>query len=114
MQRHAAESLVRNPATSLYANQPLSFEGPARTDSDVQLQSPSQTQKEALNQLRFFDKEKICAWLTVLRCIEPGFRYCAHGGGCLSSQQLDALSTLKDCDDTKISAWLNNNSFASQ
>ena len=112
MQRHAAESLVRNAATSLYANQPPSFEDPAGTESNVQL--PSQTQKEALNQLRYFDKERIFAWLTILRCIEPGFRYCARGGGCLSSQQLDALSTLKDCDDTEISAWLNLKAFASQ
>ena len=113
MQNNAAESLVRNAATSLYANQPPSFEDPASTDSNVQLQLPSQTQKEALNQLRFFHKEKIFAWLTLLRCIEPGFRYRARGGGCLSSQQLDALSTLKDCDDNEILAWLNFNSFAS-
>ena len=114
MQKDAAESLVRNAATLFYANQPPSFEDPAHTDSDVQLHLPNQTQKEALNQLRFFDKEKIFAWLTILRCIEPGFRYCARGGGYLSSQQLDALSTLKDCDDTEILAWLNLNSFASQ
>ena len=114
MQRYTAESLVRNAATSLYANESPSFEGPARTDSDVQLQLPSHKQKDALNQLRLFDKEKIHAWLTILRCIEPGFRYCPREGGCLSSQQLDALSTLKDCDDTEISAWLNLNAFPSQ
>ena len=115
MQNQAPESLVRNAATSLYANQSSSLEDPARTDLYVRRpQLPSQTQKEALNQLRFFDKEKIFAWLTILRCIEPGFRYCAREGGCLSSQQLDALSTLKDCDDAEILAWSNLNSFASQ
>lgn len=114
MQNNAAKSLVMNAATSLYANQSPSFEGPACNDSDVQLELPSHKQKEALNQLRFFDLEKIFAWLTILRCIEPGFRYCPREGGCLSSQQLDALSTLKDCDDTEVSAWLNLDAFASQ
>ena len=102
MQRDAAESLVRNSAPPLYTNQPRSFEDHDRIDSD---NLPTEEQKAALNELLSFGKERILDWLTILRCIEPGFRFCARGG-CLSSQHLDALSTLKDCDDSDISAWL--------
>lgn len=114
MHKDAAESLVRNPATPLYANQSLSFEDLDRFGSDVQPHRlPTGEQRAALNELLSFDKDKILAWLTIIRCIEPGFRYCAHGG-CLSSQHLDALSTLKDCDDWDISSWLNPTSLTSQ
>ena len=107
MQRGAAASLVRSSATSsFYAHQPRSLEDPNLNDADVQPhEPPTPKQKAALQELHFFDKEKILAWLTVLRSIEPGFRYRASGG-CLSRLQIDALSTLKDCDDGDILAWL--------
>lgn len=114
MHKDAAESLVRYSATPLYANQSPSFEDLDRIGSDVQPHRlPTGEQKAALNELLSFDKDKILAWLTVLRCIEPGFRHCAHGG-CLSSQHLDALSRLKDCDDRDISTWLNPTFLTSQ
>ena len=114
MQNNAADLLVRNSAPPLYPNQPYSSEDPTYTDSDVQPDTlPTPRQEEALNELRFFDKENILAWITIVRCIEPGFRHRTRGA-CLSSQQLDALSTLKDCDDSDIVAWLRFASSAGQ
>ncbi|CAF9910317.1 MAG: hypothetical protein ALECFALPRED_006463 [Alectoria fallacina] len=106
MQKGAA-TLVRSPATaSLYANQRQSFEDPNLIYSDLQPHTlPTLKQQAALTELLVFDDDKILAWLTILRSIEPGFRYRA-GQGCLSNQQLDALSTLKDCSDSNILAWL--------
>lgn len=113
MQNDAA-SLVRSPATPLYANQYHPFEDPSLIDSELQLQPfPTPTQQAGLNELLVFDDEKIFAWLAVLRSIEPGFRYQARRG-CLSNQQLNALSTLIDCGDSDISTWLALSRFASQ
>lgn len=105
MQRGTAAALVRSSATpSLSANQPHAFEHPYLFDSDVQpRKSLTPKQEAALSELLCFDKEKIIAWLTVLRSIET-----------LSKQQLDALSTLKDCDDGEISSWLNLSHLESQ
>ncbi len=109
MHKGPAASLVRRPATPpLFAHQPCSVGDPNLTDSDT----PPRTlqtlkQSAALRELRSFDEDKILTWLSVLRSIEPGFRY--RAGGDLSEQQLDALSTLTDCDDIEISAWLNLN-----
>lgn len=109
MQKGHAAALVRNPATPpLFANQPRSIGDPNFTDSDAQssnLLTPEQD--AALSELLSFDEAKILTWLTILRSIGPGFQYRA-GRGCISSSQLDALSTLKDFDDSDISAWLNN------
>lgn len=114
MQNGAATSLVRSAATSLYANQYHPFENPSLIDSEVQLQPfPTPEQQAGLNELLVFDDEKIVAWLTVLRSIDPGFRYQARRG-CLSNQQLDALSTLIDCGDSDILTWLALSRFASQ
>ena len=114
MQNNAAASLVRSPATPLYANQYHPFEEPSLIDSELQLQPfPTPKQQAGLNELLVFDDEKILAWLTVLRSIEPSFRYQARRGS-LSNQQLDALSTLIDCGDSDISEWLALSRFASQ
>lgn len=114
MQKGAA-TLVRSPATaSLYANQRQSFEDPNLIYSDLQPHTlPTLKQQAALTELLVFDDDKILAWLTILRSIEPGFRYRA-GQGCLSNQQLDALSTLKDCSDSNILAWLTLSFLPSQ
>ena len=109
----AAESLVRIPATTLYANQPRSIGDPNNIDSDAPHKPPTPKQKAALNELLFFDNDKVLTWLTLLRSIEPGYRHRARGGY-ISSQQLDALSTLEDCDDSDILAWRNLDSPASQ
>lgn len=115
MQKGAAASLVRNPATpSFYANQLHSSKDLNLIDSDVQLHTlPTPKQQAALSEILVFDSEKILAWLTILRSIEPDFRYRASQG-CLSYQQLDALSTLKDCSDSDILAWLSFSLLASQ
>lgn len=107
MQKGAGAPLVRNPATpSHYANWLHSFHDPNLIGSDVQPHSlPTPEQQAALSELLAFDNEKIFPSLTILRSIEPGFGYWA-GRGCLSNQQLDAFSTLKDCDDSDILAWL--------
>ena len=101
-----AASLVRCPATpSPHPNQPHSFDDPSLISSDVQPYKVPPKYFAALNELVIFDEVKILTWLTVLRSIESGFRYRA-GRGCISEQQLEALSVLKDCDDSDISAWL--------
>ena len=107
MHKGPAASLVRYPAThSPHANQPPSFGHPSLIYSDVQpYEVPPPEHFAALNELVIFDEGKIITWLTVLRSIEAGFRYRA-GRGCLSKRQLEALSVLKDCDDSDISAWL--------
>ena len=102
MQRDAVTSLVRNPATPVFANHFHSIE-----DHNLIVQphlSLTPKQQAALSKLLVFDPDLILAWLTILRSIEPGFRYRA-GQGCPSNQQLDALSTLTDCGDTEILAW---------
>ena len=102
-----AALLVRCPATpSPHANQPHSFDDPSLISSAVQpYKVPPSKHFAALNELVIFDEVTIITWLTVLRSIESGFRYRA-GRGCLPKQQLEALSVLKDCDDSDISAWL--------
>lgn len=114
MQNGAAASLVRSPAAPLYANQYIPFQNPSLIDSEVQLQPiPTPEQQAGLNELLVFEDEKIFAWLIILRSIEPGFRYQARRG-CLSNQQLDALSTLIECGDSDILTWLALSRFASQ
>lgn len=107
MQNGAAASLVRHPAPpSFYANRLCLSDSPNLIGSGVQAYTlPTPKQEEALSKLLVFDDEKIVTCLTVLRSIEPDFRYRA-GQAYLSEQQLDALSTLKDCGDSDILAWL--------
>ena len=101
MQKSAAASLVSVQATpSLYTNHIHSIEDPDLINSDVQPQPlPTPEQQAALDELLVFDTEKIFSWLTILRSIEPDFWR-------LSKDQLDALSTLKDCSDSDVLAWL--------
>ena len=115
MQKGAPASLVRSPATlPACSNQTRSFADPSFIASDLQPHKrPTQKQKVALDELLIFDEQKILAFLTVLRSIEPGFRYRAEGG-CLSDKHLYALCTLKDCDDRDILTWLSLNSSAGQ
>ena len=112
-----AASLVRSSAARVHANQLHSFEDPNLTnlvDTDVHPDTlPTPEQKVALEELLIFEEEKILAWLTILRSLQPGFQYRA-GRGCLSSQQLNALSTLKDCNDNDILTWLNLSLVASE
>ena len=114
MQNDAADSLVRSPATPLYANQSHSLEEPSLIASEVQPQPvPTPGQPAALSELLVFDDEKIFAYLTVLRSIEPSFRSRAPRE-CLSDLQLEALATLIDCGDSDILTWLALSRSASQ
>lgn len=115
MQRGTAAPLVSSLASpSLYANRPLGIEDPNFIRSAVQQYTqPTLEQQEALKEILVFDDETIIAYLTILRSIEPAFRYRA-GPGCLPYQRLDALSLLKDCSDSDILTWRSLSSPASQ
>lgn len=114
MQRGTAAPLVSSLASpSLYANRPLGIEDPNFIRSAVQQYTqPTLEQQEALKEILVFDDETIIAYLTILRSIEPAFRYRA-GPGCLPYQRLDALSLLKDCSDSDILTWRSLSSPAS-
>ena len=62
-------------------------------------------QNAAINDLRDFSEETVIAWLAFVRSLEPNFRYQNAAGG-LSHQQVNAVSTLKDCSDSNIIIWL--------
>ena len=102
MQRNAT-SLVRSPATpSFHYSRLDSF---AEDTDGHEYTSPTLWQQAAISELQAFDREKILTWITVIRSIEPGFQHRA-GHGCLSSQQLEALSILRDCHESDIITWL--------
>lgn len=64
---------------------------------------PTVQQQAAINELKDIGKDRVIAWLVVIRSIEPGFR---HRSGALSSPQLNALDFLRDCSDSNITSWL--------
>ena len=88
--------LVSTPATT----HPLSVDAPYL--------SPSLEQATAIGDLKAFDELRILAWLTLLRSIDPSIHLRAShpAPGCLTSQQLDALVTLRGCHNDHVSAWL--------
>lgn len=114
MQKNATSS-VRRPATlSHHSNQLDSFAGPNNAETDGHAYTfPTFKQQAAISELQAFDEEHILAWITVVRSIEPGFQHRACHGS-LSSQQLEALSILKDCHDSDIIAWLEYHHRAGQ
>lgn len=68
----------------------------------------SAEQEAALNALKDFDEEKILTYLEILQSIETGssgiqFR---SGNGVFLSEQLDALTTLRDCHLSNVAIWL--------
>ena len=72
-----------------------------RTPSSI----PTPDQEAAIAVLKDVEEDKVVAWLTMLRSIEPGFQR-RSGPGCLSSEQIDALNTLKECHNGNVLAWL--------
>lgn len=72
-----------------------------RTPSSI----PTPEQEAAITVLKDVEEDKVIAWLTLLRSIEPGFQL-RSGPGCLSSEQIDSLNTLKDCHNGNVLAWL--------
>lgn len=69
------------------------------------LDFPSVSQQAALTALQDYDNGTIFAWLTGFRSFRPG-RENWFQPGYLSAQQLEAISALKDCADSLVSAWL--------
>ena len=66
---------------------------------------PTLQQQAAINELQDVNDEKIFAWLALVRSLEHGFRY-REAAGSLSCQQVNALSTLRDCSNSNIVIWL--------
>lgn len=66
---------------------------------------PSSLQQAALAVLQEFDNQVTLAWLTALRLSRHDENYWFHLGS-LSSEQLEAIAMLEDCQDDLVSAWL--------
>ena len=110
---HNDPLLVSAPATT----HPLSGDAPyllpcsrgsnASTDENP---LPSQEQATAISDLKAFDELSVITWLTLLRSIDPSIDLRAgHSApGCLTSQQLRALVTLRGCHNDHVSAWLDS------
>jgi hypothetical protein len=86
----------------------ISFESTTSNTDDEEKTStsiPTPAQEVAITTLKDVEEEKVIAWLTLLRSIEPGFQH-RSGPGCLSSEQIAALNILKDCQNGNVLAWL--------
>ena len=66
---------------------------------------PTTKQIEALDILRKNENSEVLAWLALMRSIEPGFKHCSQPCG-LSSQVVNAIIALKDCEDELLTLWL--------
>lgn len=108
---HNDPLLVSAPATTY----PLSGDAPylspcSRSNNLTTDEStlPSLEQETAINDLKAFDELSVLAWLTLLRSIDPSIqlRPSHPAPGCLTSQQLRALLTLRGCHNDHVSAWL--------
>lgn len=97
--------LVSTPATM----QPLSVDAPYLSPcSTYESPLPSLEQATAISDIKAFDELSILSWLTLLRSIDPTVHLRAShpAPGCLTSQQLRALVTLRGCHNDHVSAWL--------
>lgn len=92
-----ADRLVSHSATSFEFSL-------AENTSTAGFAFPTLQQQAAIDELKDIDESDVIAWLTVIRSIEPGF--CSHEAGPLSSQQLNALASLRECRDSNILVWL--------
>ncbi|KAL2042583.1 hypothetical protein N7G274_004342 [Stereocaulon virgatum] len=106
--RHLVSTRSLLPESSCTLKPALSFES-TTTNTDDEEKTPSSiptpAQELAITILKDVEEEKIIAWLTLLRSIEPGFQL-RSGPGCLSSEQIAALNRLKDCQNGNVLAWL--------
>lgn len=68
---------------------------------------PSSSQQAALTTLQDYDNTIILAWLTGLRSFRPGAANWFQPD-CLLPQELEAISALKECSDSLVSAWLDS------
>ena len=103
--------LVSTPATTHPLSVDAPYLSPLPRSSNVATDEgprPSLEQATAISDLKAFDDLSILAWLTLLRSIDPSIHLRAShpAPGCLTSQQLRALVTLRGCHNDHISAWL--------
>ena len=80
---------------------------------------PSLVQRDAILVLQQFEDEEVVAWLKLLRSLQPDYQHRPDHqqwspSGCLSSQQLDAASTLRDCPNGLVLAWLRSSRLSGQ
>ena len=66
---------------------------------------PTPLQQLAVAILQGFEDVTVFAWLSLLRSLEPGYRYCAQPGS-LSSQHFESLLKLKGCRFDLVLSWL--------
>ena len=71
---------------------------------------PSPSQEAAVLNLLEFKDENILAWLTLLRSLQQGYQHLSSSR-VLSSQQVDALSLLKDYPDVLVLQWLRTSRY---
>ena len=75
--------------------------------------SPSPSQEAAVLSLLDFRDENILAWLTLLRSLQQGYQHLSTSR-VLSSQQVDALTLLKDSPDALVLQWLRNSRYTGE
>ena len=66
---------------------------------------PTPLQQSAVAILQGFEDVTGFAWLSLLRSLEPGYKYCAKPGS-LSSQHFESLLNLKGCRFDLVLSWL--------
>ena len=89
------------------ASRPISTESNVNVAGEERLPQsfPSPEQQVALSVLKDFDEDTVLDWLKLLRSIEPGFQFRSRPG-CLTVEQLNALNSLKDCENSHVLAGL--------
>ena len=100
--------LVSAPATTLPLSGDAPYLSPCSRSTTDESTLPSLEQQTAISDLKAFDELSILTWLTLLRSIDPSIHLRAShpAPGCLTSQQLRALLTLRGCHNDHVSAWL--------
>ena len=101
-------SATDHPFLSLDASRSEELSAGATADHNAPFPFPNIQQQAAVVQLKDIDEDRLFAFLTVIRSIDGGLIYRLTPGG-LSSDQLHALSVLRDCLDSDISFWLQCN-----
>ena len=66
---------------------------------------PTPLQQSAVVILHGFEDVTVFAWLSLLRSLEPGYKYCAQPGS-LASQDFESLLNLKGCCFDLMLPWL--------
>ena len=85
----------------------------ANNDAQDVLSPPTLQQQSAIKALKGVPERKVLAWLELLRSIEPGYKH-RSGPGLVSTQRLDAISTLQHSPNGSIVSWLRYDAIAGQ